>query len=198
MTRHTFTSESVSAGHPDKVADQVSAAILDAYLAQDPKARVACESLVKDNRIVLAGEINSSAVVDHEAITRSTIRSIGYDNDSLGFNGDTVEFIDFLSAQSAEIHQGVDRDDPKSQGAGDQGLVFGYATNETPTFMPAPIYFAHRIIRQLNERRLERVHGLRPDAKAQVPCSNCHLTTIGSALSGFSQASKRILRDGDA
>ena len=168
MTHHTFTSESVSAGHPDKVADQVSDAILDAYLELDPKARVACETLVKDNRIVLAGEINSSAKVDHEAIARSTIRSIGYDNDELGFNGDTAEFTDFLSAQSAEINRGVDRDDPRSQGAGDQGLVFGYATNETPTWMPAPIYLAHRIIRQLNALRLEGIYGLRPDAKAQV------------------------------
>jgi len=168
MTHHTFTSESVSVGHPDKVADQISDAILDAYLDQDPKARVACETLVKDNRIVLAGEINSSARVDHESIARATVRSIGYDHDSLGFNADTAEFIDFLSAQSSEIHQGVDRKDPKSQGAGDQGLVFGYATNETPAYMPAPIFFAHRIIRQLNTLRLERSYGLRPDAKAQV------------------------------
>ena len=168
MTRHTFTSESVSAGHPDKVADQISDAILDAYLAQDPKARVACETLVKDNRIILAGEINSSARVDHTQIARDVNQSIGYDSDELGFNGATVEVLDFLSAQSPQIRQGVDRGDPESQGAGDQGLVFGYATDETPTFLPAPIYYANRIIRRLNELRTHGTSFLRPDAKAQV------------------------------
>jgi len=168
MTRHTFTSESVSAGHPDKVADQISDAILDAYLAQDPKARVACETLVKDNRIILAGEINSTARVDHTQIARDVTKSIGYDSDELGFNGATVDVLDFLSAQSPQIRQGVDRGDPKSQGAGDQGLVFGYATDETPTFLPAPIYYAHRIIRRLNELRTHGTSFLRPDAKAQV------------------------------
>lgn len=168
MTIHTFTSESVSAGHPDKVADQISDAILDAYLSQDPKARVACEALVKDNRVVLAGEIRSHATVDHIATARQVINQIGYDCDDLGFNGHTVEVIDFLSAQSLEINQGVDRSDPKEQGAGDQGLVFGYATDETEHYLPAPIYFAHNIIRRLNELRLTSEYGLRPDAKAQV------------------------------
>jgi len=168
MTRHTFTSESVSAGHPDKVADQISDAILDAYLEQDPKARVACETLVKDNRIILAGEINSTARVDHERIARNITQAIGYTSDELGFNGATAEVLDFLSAQSPQIRQGVDREDPKSQGAGDQGLVFGYATDETPTYLPAPIYYAHRIIRRLNELRGSEASFLRPDAKAQV------------------------------
>ena len=168
MTIHSFTSETVSAGHPDKVADQISDAILDAYLSQDPKARVACEALVKDNRVVLAGEIRSNATVDHISIARQVVNQIGYNSDELGFNGHTVDVIDFLSAQSLEINQGVDCSDPKKQGAGDQGLVFGYATDETEHYLPAPIYFAHKIIRRLNELRLTGEHGLRPDAKAQV------------------------------
>ena len=168
MTIHTFTSESVSAGHPDKVADQISDAILDAHLLEDPKSRVACEALVKDNRVVLAGEIRSNASVDHTSITRDVINQIGYDREDLGFNGLTVEVLDFLSAQSPEINQGVDRVDPKEQGAGDQGLVFGYASNETEHYLPAPIYYSNKIIRRLNELRESGQHGLRPDAKAQV------------------------------
>ena len=168
MTIHTFTSESVSAGHPDKVADQISDAILDAHLREDPKARVACEALVKDNRVVLAGEIRSKASVDHISITRGVINQIGYDREALGFNGHTAEVLDFLSAQSPEINQGVDRVDHKEQGAGDQGLVFGYATNETEHYLPAPIYFSNKIIRRLNALRESGQHGLRPDAKAQV------------------------------
>lgn len=168
MSTYTFTSESVSAGHPDKVADQISDAILDAYLAEDPKARVACETLVKDNRIILAGEVRSSARVDHQAIARQTVCELGYDSDDLEFNGATADFIDLIGAQAQEINQGVDREDPSKQGAGDQGLVFGYASDETTVLLPAPIYFAHCIIKRLNILRLEGIHGLRPDAKAQV------------------------------
>ncbi len=165
-----FTSESVSEGHPDKMADQISDAILDAYLKQDIHARVACETLVKTGAVVLAGEISSTATdVDIERIVRDTVKGIGYHHSDLGFDGETCAVINMLGKQSPEIAQGVDRAKPEEQGAGDQGLMFGYANNETSVLMPAPIEFAHRLMeRQAELRRAGKLPWLRPDAKAQV------------------------------
>ena len=174
MTGKVFTSESVSEGHPDKLCDQVSDAILDAALAEDKKARVACETLVKSEEgslgvIVLAGEITTSAKINYEEIVRKTIHDIGYDSKDLGFDASTVEFINKIGLQSADIAQGVDRENNESQGAGDQGLMFGYANNETDVFMPAPITYAHRLVHKLASLRKEKdVNWLRPDAKSQV------------------------------
>ena len=175
-TPHIFTSESVGEGHPDKVADLISDAILDACLAQDPSSRVACETLVKDDHVVLAGEVTTLASVDYEQIVRDTIRSIGYrtaEDDSI-FNADSVRILNFLSAQSPDIAQGVDAreaagKDGAEQGAGDQGIMFGYASDETPEMMPAPIMFAHRIMQELARvRHSGEVSWLRPDSKSQV------------------------------
>lgn len=169
MSIYTFTSESVSEGHPDKIADQVSDAILDAHITIDPHCRIACETLVKDNRLILAGEISSQASVDHEQICRDVVRQIGYDRDELGFNANTFEFLDFLGQQSPEIAAGVNRAISHNQGAGDQGLVFGYACHDTPALLPAPIYYAHKLTRRLSELRHQGVvDWLRPDAKSQV------------------------------
>ena len=174
MTGKVFTSESVSEGHPDKLCDQVSDAILDAALAEDKKARVACETLVKSEEgslgvIVLAGEITTSAKINYEEIVRKTIHDIGYNSKDLGFDASTVEFINKIGLQSADIAQGVDRENNESQGAGDQGLMFGYANNETDVLMPAPITYAHRLVHKLASLRKEKdVHWLRPDAKSQV------------------------------
>lgn len=164
-----FTSESVSEGHPDKMADQISDAILDAILAEDLHARVACETLVKTGAVVLAGEITTTANVDFERIVRDTVNGIGYHHSDLGFDGETCAVINMLGKQSPEIAQGVDRQDPEEQGAGDQGLMFGYASNETDVLMPAPIEFAHRLMERQSElRRSGDLPWLRPDAKAQV------------------------------
>lgn len=165
-----FTSESVSEGHPDKMADQISDAILDAFLKEDLHARVACETLVKTGAVVLAGEISSTATnVDIERIVRDTVKGIGYQHSDLGFDGETCAVINMLGKQSPEIAQGVDRAKPEEQGAGDQGLMFGYASNETEVLMPAPIEFAHRLMeRQSQLRRNGNLPWLRPDAKAQV------------------------------
>lgn len=169
MSIYTFTSESVTEGHPDKVADQVSDAILDAHIAIDPHCRVACETLVKDNRLLLAGEISSQARIDHEQICRDVVRQIGYDRDELGFNADTFEFLDFLGQQSPEIAASVNRAVSRNQGAGDQGLVFGYACHDTTALLPAPIYYAHTLTRRLADLRHRGVvDWLRPDAKSQV------------------------------
>ena len=164
-----FTSESVSEGHPDKMADQISDAILDAILTEDPFARVACETLVKTGAVVLAGEITTTANVDFEAIVRQTVNGIGYHHADLGFDGSTCAVINMIGKQSPEIAQGVDRQKPEDQGAGDQGLMFGYASRETDVLMPAPISYAHRLMeKQAELRRNGRLPWLRPDAKSQV------------------------------
>ena len=169
MTESTlFTSESVSEGHPDKISDQVSDAILDAALAQDPEARVACETLVKTGLVLMAGEITTSANIDYESIARETINKIGYNHSDIGFDGNTCAVITALGEQAADIAQGVDRARPEDQGAGDQGLMFGYASNETDVLMPAPITFAHRLVKQQADMRRTQLKWLRPDAKSQV------------------------------
>lgn len=173
---HIFTSESVGEGHPDKVADYISDSILDACLEQDVHSRVACETLVKSNMVVIAGEISTKAVINPEKIARQAIREIGYcsKKDDDVFNADTVFFINMLTEQSADIAQGVDAIEANGkghaeQGAGDQGIMFGYATNETEEFLPAPIVFAHRILIELAKRRKENhCEWLRPDCKSQV------------------------------
>jgi len=164
-----FTSESVSEGHPDKISDQVSDAILDAIIAEDPKARVACETMVKTGMIVVAGEITTSAWVDIENIARDTVIDIGYDDSSKGFDGATCAVLNAIGKQSPDIAQGVDRDSDEKQGAGDQGLMFGYACNETDVLMPAPITYSHRLVqRQAKVRKDGTLPWLRPDAKSQV------------------------------
>jgi S-adenosylmethionine synthetase len=166
-----FTSESVSEGHPDKIADQISDAILDAILTQDPKARVACETFVKTGMVLVGGEITTSAWVDIEDLVRNVVKDIGYDRGELGFNGDDCAVLSAIGKQSVDIAVGVDEDPEKAKemGAGDQGLMFGYASNETETLMPAPIYYAHRLVeRQAAMRKQNVLPWLRPDAKSQV------------------------------
>ena len=164
-----FTSESVSEGHPDKVADQISDAVLDEISRQDPNARVACETLIKTGAAIVAGEITTSAWVDLEEITRKVICDICYTSSEVGFDGETCGIMNLIGQQSPEIAQGVDRTSPEEQGAGDQGLMFGYATNETETLMPAPLYYSHRLVeRQAEARKSGVLPWLRPDAKSQV------------------------------
>jgi len=166
---YIFTSESVSEGHPDKMADQISDAVLDAILKQDTKARVACETLVKTGLVVVAGEITTSAWVDLENLVRDTVKEIGYTSSDVGFDGETCAVLNGIGKQSPEIAMGVDRTAPEDQGAGDQGLMFGYATNETDVLMPAPITYSHRLVQQQSKvRRDGTLAWLRPDAKSQV------------------------------
>ena len=164
-----FTSESVSEGHPDKMADQISDAVLDAIIADDPHARVAVETMVKTGMAIVAGEVRTSTYVELEDIVRQVILDIGYDSSDVGFDGATCAVLNGIGKQSADIAVGVDEAENKEQGAGDQGLMFGYATNETDTLMPAPIYFSHRLVeRQAELRKNGRLGWLRPDAKSQV------------------------------
>ncbi len=164
-----FTSESVSEGHPDKIADQISDAVLDAALEQDPESRVACETYVKTGMVLVGGEITTTAWVDVEQLVRNVVKDIGYDNSDMGFDWKSCAVMSAIGKQSPDIAQGVDRESAAAQGAGDQGIMFGYATNETPTFMPAPIFYAHELMKRQAKLRKEGVlPWLRPDAKSQV------------------------------
>ena len=172
--RFQFTSESVSPGHPDKMCDQLSDTILDSVFASDKNARVACEVLVKGKKdapgkVVIGGEISASESLNFDTTIRKVINNIGYNSDSLGFNGSSCEILTFINQQSTDIKMGVDRENTKKQGAGDQGLMFGYATNETEVLMPAPIYYAHRLVEKQTEVfRNNLVDWIRPDAKSQI------------------------------
>jgi S-adenosylmethionine synthetase len=180
MSQHFFTSESVSEGHPDKIADQISDAVLDAIIAQDPQARVACETYVKTGMVLVGGEITTTAWVDIEALVRNTVREIGYHHSDMGFDADSCAVLNAIGKQSPDIHQGVDRIDPQQQGAGDQGIMFGYATRETEELMPAPITYAHRLVaRQAQVRKDGSLPWLRPDAKSQITFRYDHHRIIG-------------------
>lgn len=168
-TNTTFTSESVSEGHPDKMADQISDAVLDAIIAEDINARVACETLVKTGMVVLAGEVTTTANVDFEKICRQMVLQIGYDSSDVGFDGGSCAIINAIGKQSPDIAMGVDETTDHEQGAGDQGLMFGYATDETDVLMPAPITYSHRLVKRQSEvRKQGTVKFLRPDAKSQI------------------------------
>ena len=169
MSQYLFTSESVSEGHPDKIADQISDAVLDEIIKQDPKARVACETYVKTGMALVGGEITTSAWVDIENLAREVICDIGYTSSEMGFDGRSCAVLNAIGKQSADINQGVDRENPLDQGAGDQGIMFGYATNETDVFMPAAITYAHRLMEcQAQVRKSGKLDWLRPDAKSQL------------------------------
>ena len=166
---HLFTSESVSEGHPDKMADQISDAILDALLKQDKKSRVACETMVKTGMVIVAGEITTEAYVDVESLVRQVVNDIGYNHSESGFDSNTCAVMNAIGGQSGDIAQGVNEADDHEQGAGDQGLMFGYATNETEVMMPAPIYYSHLLVKKQSEvRKSGKLAWLEPDAKSQI------------------------------
>ena len=186
MKDYIFTSESVSEGHPDKVCDQISDAVLDAYLKEDPESRVACETLVKNNLVVIAGEITSQGSPDLESIVRKVINEIGYNDDDLGFNGDNCKFENHITKQSPDIAQGVNegQGEDLNQGAGDQGLMFGYACKETKSLMPAPIDLSHKLVKKQSEvRKSGLLSWLRPDAKSQV---SVQYSDNGKTIKGLS------------
>ncbi|BAU58172.1 S-adenosylmethionine synthetase [Halorhodospira halochloris] len=167
--RYLFTSESVSEGHPDKMADQISDALLDEFLRQDPKSRVAAETMIQTGMVVVAGEIKSNAKINVEPLVREVVRDIGYTSSDMGFDADTCAVLNALGEQSPDINQGVDREEEEEQGAGDQGLMFGYATNETDVLMPAAIHYSHLLVKRQSEvRNSKKLPWLRPDAKSQV------------------------------
>ena len=204
MTDYIFTSESVSEGHPDKVADQISDAILDAILTQDPKARVACETMVTTGMVVIAGEITTSAVVDYAKIVRETIREIGYNDSAMGFDWETCAVLVSIDKQSADISQGVTEGEGlhKDQGAGDQGLMFGYACNETAELMPMSLMFAHKLTQRLAEvRKSGLLNFLRPDSKSQVSIRYIddrpvHVDTIVVSSQHTPEVSYEAIREG--
>ena len=166
---YLFTSESVSEGHPDKIADQISDRVLDEIIRQDPQGKVACETLLKTGMVLVAGEVTTTAWVDLEDIVRQTVLDVGYTNSDMGFDGSTCAVLNAIGKQSPDIAQGVNREKPEDQGAGDQGLMFGYASNETDVLMPAPITYAHRLVRRQSEvRKSGELDWLRPDAKSQI------------------------------
>ncbi|CAL4324585.1 S-adenosylmethionine synthase [Buchnera aphidicola (Protaphis terricola)] len=180
MNEYLFTSESVSEGHPDKIADQISDALLDAIIQQDIKARVACETYIKTGMVLIGGEITTNACVDMEEITRNTINKIGYINSETGFDANSCAILSAIGKQSPDITQGVDRFNPFDQGAGDQGIIFGYATNETDVLMPAPITYAHLLVKRQSEIRKKKILSwLRPDAKSQVTFQYKNNSIIG-------------------
>ncbi len=169
MSNFLFTSESVSEGHPDKVADQISDAVLDAIIKDDPKARVACETMVKTGTAIVSGEITTNTWIDLDELVRKVIIDIGYDNSDVGFDGNSCAVMSLIGKQSHDINMGVDRQSPEEQGAGDQGLMFGYASNETDVLMPAPITYSHLLVeKQAQVRRAGTLPWLRPDAKSQL------------------------------
>ena len=198
MSDYIFTSESVSEGHPDKMADQISDAILDAIIADDPHARVACETMTKTGMVVLAGEITTSAKPVYEDIVRQVVCDIGYTSSDMGFDGKTCAVLNALGQQSVDIAQGVDRSSREAQGAGDQGLMFGYATNETDVLMPAPITFAHRLVlRQAEVRKNGELPWLRPDAKSQVTLryENNHPVAVDAVVLSTQHAEEIAQKD---
>ncbi|MCU7808592.1 MAG: methionine adenosyltransferase, partial [Candidatus Thiodiazotropha sp. (ex Semelilucina semeliformis)] len=187
-SEYIFTSESVSEGHPDKVADQISDAMLDAILIKDPnpeRARVACETLIKTGAVIVAGEISTEAWIDLDELVRGVVCDIGYTSSDVGFDGSTCAVMSLIGKQSGDIAQGVDRKAPEEQGAGDQGMMFGYATNETDVLMPAPITYAQRLVQRQSEIRKSGVlPWLRPDAKSQVTLQyeDGQVTGIGAVV----------------